>query len=154
MKMISILLALMFAVAAPAWAQVQPFPELRASIAEADAVLIATPEYTYSAPVALENALDWASRGNTQPFDGKAVAIMGAAASTLGTARAQYHLRQILVSLNAHPLNQPEVFVARANERFENGQLTDETTRKLIADQLIALKAWTACLSTRVAPNQ
>lgn len=128
--------------------------KLRASITEADAVLIATPEYNYSVPGALKNALDWVSRGNTQPFDGKAVAIMGAAASTLGTSRAQYHLRQILVFLNAHPLNRPEVFVARANERFENGRLTDEATRTLIADQLVALKAWVDRLASAAPAGQ
>jgi chromate reductase, NAD(P)H dehydrogenase (quinone) len=69
--------------------------ELRARIKAADALLIATPEYNYSVPGVLKNAIDWASRPPEQPFDGKPIAIMGASPGALGTARAQYHLRQM-----------------------------------------------------------
>ena len=124
--------------------------QLREQIAAADSVLIATPEYNYSVPGVLKNALDWVSRGERQPFDGKPVAIVGAAASTFGTARAQYHLRQILVFLNAHPLNRPEIFVGRAGEKFDgDGRLTDEPTRLMIRDLLTALGDWTHRLSGR-----
>ena len=89
--------------------------ELGRRIAEADGVLIATPEYNYSVPGVLKNAIDWVSRLPDQPFNGKPVAIMGAAAGRLGTARAQYHLRQIFVFLDALVMNRPEVMVGGAS---------------------------------------
>jgi chromate reductase, NAD(P)H dehydrogenase (quinone) len=116
---------------------------LREAIAEADAVLFATPEYNYSIPGVLKNAIDWASRGQDQPFNGKAVAIMGASMGMFGTARAQYHLRQVLVFLNAFPINRPEVMIARAQDKFDaEGKLTDETARKLIVQLLEGLRDW------------
>jgi chromate reductase len=77
----------------------------RTRLAEADAILFVTPEYNYSISGVLKNAIDWASRPPNQPFDGKAVGIMGASPGVIGTARAQYHLRQMLVFLNAYPIN-------------------------------------------------
>lgn len=116
----------------------------RAAIAAADAVLFVTPEYNYSVPGVLKNAIDWASRPPSQPFDGKPVGIMGAATGLLGTARAQYHLRQMLVFLNALPLNKPEVMIGQAATRFDDQlRLTDETSRALIRQHLEALAAWT-----------
>lgn len=116
---------------------------LRAAIRNADAVLISTPEYNYSIPGVLKNAIDWISRPPEQPFAGKPLAIMGAAAGRLGTARAQYHLRQVFVFLNAHVLNQPEVMLGAAHNLFdEHGQLTDENTRDVIAAQVAALVEW------------
>ena len=116
---------------------------LRRAIRDADAVLISTPEYNYSVPGVLKNAIDWVSRPPDQPFSGKALAIMGASAGRLGTARAQYHLRQVFVFLNAHVLNQPEVMIAVAQNAFDDkGRLTDETTKDLIGKQLAALVAW------------
>ena len=83
--------------------------EFKAKVAAADAVLIDTPEYNYSVPGVLKNAIDWASRPyGTNAWDGKAVAIMGASMGTLGTARVQYHLRQMFVFLNMFPLNRPK----------------------------------------------
>jgi chromate reductase len=123
--------------------------DLRARIAEADALLIATPEYNYSIPGVLKNAIDWASRPPEHPFAGKPVALMGASGSNLGTSRAQYHLRQVCVFLDMHPLNKPEVFVARAHEKIDaDGKLTDEPTRKILRDLLVALEAWTRRLKT------
>ncbi len=117
--------------------------ELRAAIKAADAVLFATPEFNYSVPGVLKNAIDWASRPPEQPFDGKPAAIMGASGGMLGTARAQYHLRQMGVFLNIHFLNRPEVMIAQAASKFDaQGRLTDETARKLIGEQLVALAAW------------
>jgi chromate reductase len=117
-----------------------PAQRLRAQIAAADALLIVTPEYNYSIPGVLKNAIDWASRPPDQPFNQKPVAIMGASPGMLGSARAQYHLRQCFVYLNSFVLNQPEVMVAKAHERFDAaGKLTDETARKLVAQQLQAL---------------
>jgi len=116
---------------------------LRAEITTADAVLFVTPEYNYSIPGVLKNAIDWASRPPQQPFDGKPCAIMGASTSLLGTARAQYHLRQTCVFLNMYPVNRPEVMIASAGEKFDaGGALTDEKTAKFIAQLMAALDAW------------
>jgi chromate reductase len=116
----------------------------KARIAAADALLIATPEYNYSIPGVLKNALDWASRPpKDSPFDDKPLAIMGAGGG-LGTGRAQYHLRQVAVFLNLLPLNKPEVLVQRAWEKFDaQGHLTDEPTRQQVRALLEALVAWT-----------
>ena len=125
--------------------------ELKAAIRAADAILISTAEYNYSVPGVLKNAIDWASRPfGDSAWKGKPVAIMGASVGMLGTARAQYHLRQTFVYLDMHPLNQPEVMIGNAAQRFDDkGNLTDETSRKLIALQLEALIAWTR----RLAPG-
>ena len=121
-----------------------PVERLRGKIAAADAVLIVTPEYNYSVPGVLKNAIDWASRPPNQPFDGKPLAIMGASPGALGTARAQYHLRQIFVFLNALIINKPEVMIGSAATRFDaEGNLTDEATRGFIKALLVALADWT-----------
>ena len=126
-----------------------PVQEFRDRIAAADALLIVTPEYNYSMPGVLKNAIDWASRPPSQPFDGKPVAIMGASPGMLGTARAQYHLRQSCVFLNMHLLNRPEVMIARCQERFDaEGRLVDEKTRQIVAQLLAALGDWTRRLRT------
>jgi chromate reductase, NAD(P)H dehydrogenase (quinone) len=117
---------------------------LRRQIAQADAVLFVTPEYNYSVSGVLKNAIDWASRPPNQPFDGKPVAIMGASGGLFGTARAQYHLRQMLIFLNAFPVNKPEVMIGQAQTKFdEAGNLTDEATREFIRKLLVSLVAWT-----------
>jgi chromate reductase len=121
-----------------------PAEALRRQIAAADALLLVTPEYNYSVPGVLKNAIDWASRPPDRPTDGKPTAIMGASPGTTGTARAQYHLRQILLSLNALVINRPEVMIGQAASRFDaEGKLTDETSRKLVGDLLTALRDWT-----------
>ena len=119
--------------------------EFKAKIRAADAILIATPEYNYSIPGLLKNAIDNASRPyGDNAFDGKPVAMMGASIGMLGTARAQYHLRQSLVFLNMYPLNQPEVMVPFAQEKIDqNGQVTDQKTREKIKELLEALVIWT-----------
>jgi len=117
---------------------------LRAQIASADAVLFVTPEYNYSISGVLKNAIDWASRPPDQPFEGKPVAMMGASGGLFGTARAQNHLRQMLVFLNAHPINKPQVMIGQAAGKFdEAGNLTDEPTRQHIRGLLESLAAWT-----------
>jgi chromate reductase len=116
-----------------------PVQTLREQIRNADAVLIATPEYNYSIPGVLKNAIDWASRPPEQPFDNKIVGLMGASPGRLGTARAQYHLRQCFVFLNATVLNKPEVMVGGAANVIEDGKLTDETTREFVGTLLTAL---------------
>lgn len=124
---------------------------LKERIAAADALLIATPEYNFSVPGVLKNAIDWASRPpQSSPFAGKPLAIMGAG-GRLGTARAQYHLRQIAVFLNMHPINKPEVLVQFAGEKFDsNGHLTDQQSRDQIRALLEALLKWTRQLKAPV----
>ncbi len=118
--------------------------EFRAKIAAADAVLIVTPEYNYSVPGVLKNAIDWASRPPSQPFEKKPVAIMGASPGVIGTARAQYHLRQSFVFLNACVLNKPEVMIGSAATRFDaDGNLTDAKTGEFIKALLVSLAEWT-----------
>src|SRR5208337_2125172 len=98
----------------------QKVTEFKEKIRTADALLIATPEYNYSIPGVLKNAIDWASRpyqGN--PFEGKPVAIMSASIGKLGGARAQYHMRQCFVFLNMYPVNKPEVMLAFAAENVD-----------------------------------
>jgi chromate reductase len=117
---------------------------LREQIKAADALLISTPEYNYSVPGVLKNAIDWASRPPAHPFAGKPIAIMGASPGALGTARAQYHLRQMFIFMDGNLLNKPEVMISGAMSKFDaDGKLTDEPTRQIIAAQLVALKAWT-----------
>lgn len=102
-----------------------------------------TPEYNYSISGVLKNAIDWASRPyGSNSFDGKAVAIMGATCGTIGTARAQYHLRQICVFLNGYVLNRPEIMVSAAADKFKDGELVDEKTKQKVREQLVALIAW------------
>jgi chromate reductase, NAD(P)H dehydrogenase (quinone) len=119
--------------------------DLKRRVREADAVLFVTPEYNYSVPGVLKNAIDWASRPyGDSAWNGKPVAIMGASVGNVGTARAQYHLRQIFVFLNMHAINQPEVMIGNASERFDaEGNLTDETSRKLVGQLLANLVDWT-----------
>jgi len=117
--------------------------EFKTAIRAADAVLIATPEYNYSIPGVLKNAIDWASRPHgDNAFDDKPVAMMSASIGMLGGARAQYHLRQSFVFLNMHPVNLPEVFVSFASQKFDDkGRLADEKARELIAELLARLAA-------------
>ena len=119
--------------------------DFKARIRAADAVLIATPEYNYSIPGFLKNAIDQASRPyGDNAFAGKPVAMMGASVGMLGTARAQYHLRQSCVFLDMYPLNQPEVMVPFAQDKVdENGRLKDAKTREKIRELLEALVVWT-----------
>jgi chromate reductase len=115
--------------------------QLRERIRAADAVLLVTPEYNFSIPGVLKNMLDWVSRPPEQPFDGKPVAIMGASPGMVGTARVQYHLRQVLVFMNTFTLNKPEVFIAQAASKFSaEGELTDAATAKIITELLAGLQ--------------
>src|ERR1700724_3963115 len=121
-----------------------PVETLRRQIAAADALLFVTPEYNYSMPGVLKNAIDWASRPPDQPCAGKPVAILGAGAGMAGTARAQMHLRQSCVFLDMHPLNKPEVLIFQAQNKFDaDGKLTDDVARGLIRDLMAALARWT-----------
>jgi len=107
----------------------------RDTIHAADALVIATPEYNYSTSGVLKNAIDWLSRTTPQPFAVKPIALLGASMGVLGTARAQYHLRQIMVFLDGRPINKPEVMIGAAHTKFgADGALNDETAVKLIKD--------------------
>ena len=109
-------------------------------IASADGILIATPEYNFSIPPVLKNALDWASRGDFKPLEDKPLAVMSASPSMLGGARVQYHLRQVCCALNLQPINRPEVFIAKAYEKFnDEGKLVDDITKKAILELVTAL---------------
>lgn len=112
--------------------------KLRAAVAGADALVIATPEYNYGIPGVLKNALDWVSyppgRGGMAE---KVVALMGASTGILGTARAQFQLRQVLMATRCRVVGHPEVLVARAHTRFDaDGRLVDEIAARLVAASL------------------
>jgi|SRR5579863_2559187 len=126
-----------------------PVLELKRRIRAADAILIVTPEYNYSIPGVLKNAIDWASRPyGDNAWSGKPAAIMGASPGGFGTARAQYHLRQIFVFLNVLPINRPEVMITDAANRFDAvGNLTHEPTKQHIRDLLQSLVDWTSRIS-------
>ncbi|MCL5030196.1 MAG: NAD(P)H-dependent oxidoreductase [Bacteroidetes bacterium] len=117
--------------------------EFKKKIAESDALLIAIPEYNYSISGVLKNAIDWASRpAKDSPLNGKPFAMMGAGGG-LGTARAQYHFRQIAVYTNMFTFNKPEVFVPNAWEKFDsNGNLKDESIKERIKILLETLELW------------
>ncbi|WP_372625512.1 NADPH-dependent FMN reductase [Arsukibacterium sp.] len=119
-------------------------------LAEADALLLACPEYNYSLAPALKNALDWASREpDNHLLSGKPVAIMGSAAG-MGSSRSQYHLRQVCVYLNLHPLNQPEVFANAFSGAFDtDGDLTDDKIQANVRKLLAALLSWQQRLNGR-----
>lgn len=117
--------------------------DFKAKIKAADAILVATPEYNYSMPGVLKNAIDWASRPyEDNAFDGKPVAVMGASIGMIGSARAQYHFRQSCIFLNAHPMNGPEVMVPYARDRIKDGKVTDQMTRDLIRQLGEGLVKW------------
>ena len=115
--------------------------EMARRIGVADGVVVVTPEYNYSVPGALKNALDWLSRTDPAPFARKPVGIITASPGVIGGARAQYHLRQIMVFLDAHVLNKPEIMVGGMYSKIdtETGEITDEATATLLAQQLVAL---------------
>ena len=122
-----------------------PVHQLSDKIRSADGVLIATPEYNYSMSGVLKNTIDWISRIKNQPFAGKPLGLMGASAGGFGTARAQYHLRQVFVFLDPKLMNRPEMFVGSAHAKFDaDGQLIDKDTAKFLAAYLAAFKEWTA----------
>jgi chromate reductase len=110
------------------------------AIRDADGVIVVSPEYNFSIPGGLKNAFDWISRLEDQPFKGKPVALQSASPSPLGGGRVQYHLRQLMVFLDALVLNKPEIFVADVTNKVdeEKGELTDEKTRKFLSQQLAA----------------
>jgi chromate reductase, NAD(P)H dehydrogenase (quinone) len=118
--------------------QAQGFPgpvqAAQQKILAADGIVFASPEYNYSVSGVLKNAIDWLSRMTPQPFAGKPMAVFGASGGPLGTARAQYHLRQMMVFLDGRFVNKPEVMIGAAQNKFADGKFTDEAGAKLLAD--------------------
>jgi chromate reductase, NAD(P)H dehydrogenase (quinone) len=122
----------------------EPVQSFRERIAAADALLIATPEYNYSVPGVLKNAIDWASRvpGNN-PLNDKPIALMGATIGPFGTTRVQHHLRVVFTYTDSLVMVKPEVFIPQAKDKFDQeGRLTDEPTRQKVSDLLVALAEW------------
>jgi chromate reductase len=119
--------------------------KLKEKIAGAHALLIATPEYNWSIPGPLKNAIDWVSRPMaTTPLQGKPLALMGATTGPWGTIRAQLNWRQVFAYTNTYVLPQPQVFVNLCESKFDaEGKLTDEATRKQVSALLAALADWT-----------
>jgi len=116
--------------------------DLKSRVRAADAILFVTPEYNYSVPGVLKNAIDWASRPyGDSAWTGKPVAVMGASVGVIGTARAQYHLRQMFVFLDMEAVNQPEVMIQASKGIDDRGELTDEKSKELIAQLLKNLVA-------------
>jgi chromate reductase, NAD(P)H dehydrogenase (quinone) len=114
--------------------------DFKAKLASADAILISAPEYNYSIPPVLKNALDWASRGCDTPLKGKWLAIMSASPEMLGGMRVQYHLRQVCFRLQAKTLKNPKVLITNAHNKFDKeGKLIDKLTQKTIMKLIQAL---------------
>jgi chromate reductase len=118
--------------------------EFKRRIATADALLIATPEYNYSIPGVLKNALDWASRPpKASPLRKKPIGIMGASGGESGTIRSQLALRQMFVCTDSSVMAQPELRVTNAGQRFDaEGRLVDEELRERLRAFLAALAEW------------
>ena len=116
---------------------------LQARVRDADGIIISTPEYNFSTAGVLKNGLDWLSRSGN-PFKWKRVGVMGASGGPVGTARAQYHLRQNLVGLEAITMPKPEIFVGNSDKKFSGGKLADEDTKKVIETWFAAFREWVA----------
>ena len=115
----------------------------KAAISEADGLLIATPEYNYSVPGGLKNALDWASRPAYQsPMFNKPVGVLSASPGMVGGARAQSHLKHILLGMGSQVFPYPEFLLSQAGGKFDDGALVDETTRSFLTKYLEAYAAW------------
>src|SRR5215510_4086699 len=121
------------------------------AIRAADGVIIISPEYNFSIPGGLKNAIDWVSRLQNQPFASKPIALQSVSPGPLGGGRVQYDLRRVMVFLDALTLNKPEIFIGNCASKFDEktGELKDGTTRGLLKQQLTAFATFIA----RVAPK-
>ncbi len=131
------------------------FPEsiekICTAIKTSDALIIVTPEYNYSIPGGLKNVIDFLSKHPAKPFDKKAVGIISASPSLLGGVRSQYHLRQILVAVNAMVMNVPEVVITQVDTKFDEiGNLTDEKTKEFLKTFVVALAEFSSTLKQEV----
>lgn len=115
---------------------IEPFPAAVTEAADvirgSDGLLIFSPEYNYSIPGVLKNAIDWLSRVEKQPFNHKHAAIIGASPGSIGTARMQYHLRQVAVFLNVYIMNKPEVMIGAAYDKVKDNKIVDEKTTEFL----------------------
>jgi chromate reductase len=119
----------------------QPVTDMAEAIRKANGVIICSPEYNYSVPGVLKNAIDWLSRLPNQPFANKPVLIQSASQGVIGGARMQYHLRQVMVFVEALVFNKPEVMVGQAQNKVDQElKLTDQATRDFIKQQLAAFE--------------
>ncbi len=118
--------------------------EFKEKIRQSDAVLVVTPEYNYSVPGVLKNAIDAASRPyGDNPFEGKPVALISNSPGPLGGSRAYYHLRQVFIYLDSYMLNKPEMIIPNVDKKFDaSGSLTDEHTKQKMQELLVAVEAW------------
>jgi chromate reductase len=121
------------------------------AIRAADGVVFVTPEYNFSVPGGLKNAIDWVSRMPNQPFAAKPIALQSASPGPVGGARVQYDMRKIMVFLDALTLNKPEIFVSNVKSRVneETGELTDDATRDFIRQQLAAFAKFIALVGAK-----
>ncbi|MDQ7251167.1 NADPH-dependent FMN reductase [Dongia sedimenti] len=121
----------------------KPVTDMADAIRKADGLIICSPEYNYSIPGALKNAIDWLSRLKEQPFAGKPILLQSASGGALGGVRMQYHLRQVMVFLEALVFNRPEVFVGSAQTKFDGDlKLTDQASRDIIKQQLAGFETF------------
>jgi chromate reductase len=122
------------------------------AIRAADGVLIVSPEYNFSIPGGLKNAIDWVSRLASQPFAGKPIALQSASPGPLGGGRVQYDLRRAMVFLDAFTLNKPEIFIGNCTSKLDKttGEITDEVTRNFIKQQLAAFAKFITQMSAKV----
>ena len=119
----------------------QPVEHFRKMLTDADGILISSPEYNYSIPGGLKNAIDWASRGEDSPLLRKPVAVIGATTGLWGTTRMQLAFHNVFLFLDMKPVYKPEVLVAQAEKKFDkNGNLIDEMAKKILKQKLEALK--------------
>jgi len=119
----------------------RPVEHFRKMLTDADGILISSPEYNYSIPGGLKNAIDWASRGEDSPLLRKPVAVIGATTGLWGTTRMQLAFHNVFLFLDMKPVYKPEVLVAQAEKKFDkNGNLIDEMAKKLLKQKLEALK--------------
>ena len=116
--------------------------ELSQQIQDSDGVIFFTPEYNYSIPGGLKNAIDWLSRCDPQPFSGKPAAVIGATPGKIGTARVQYHLRQVGLALGLNFLPKPEIMIGETSAKFQDGELKDEGTEKRLKKHCDAFCDW------------
>jgi len=123
----------------------QSVEDFKQRIVAADGILICTPEYNWSVPGVLKNAIDWATRGGTNSWSGKPLAICGATPGMGGTMRCQLQLKPILLGLNVQVMAKPDVFISQVDKKFdESGELIDEAVKKSLTSFLAALQVWTA----------
>ena len=128
-----------------------PVNALADAIRAADGVIIVTPEYNFSIPGGLKNAIDWVSRLPNQPFAGKPIALQSASPGPLGGGRVQYDLRRAMVFLDAFVLNKPEIFIGSCASKLDEttGEIKDETTRNFIKQQLAAFATFIARVAVK-----